>query len=167
MRAGALWVGECTLSDHEPGGSGLADRIPMTRQSYDKLREDVKRLKAEERPRIVKEIELARAHGDLSENAEFHAAKEKQGQIEGRIRQLEDRLARAQLIDPSDQSADQVRFGLTVDLEDADTGEKTRTPARRSPTRSWARRRPTRPRGGSPSPRPWPGRCWARGWATA
>jgi transcription elongation factor GreA len=102
----------------------LADRIPMTRQGYDKLREEVKRLKSEERPHIVKEIEVARAHGDLSENAEFHAAKEKQGQIEGRIRQLEDRVARAQLIDPSGQSADQVRFGLTVDLEDADTGEQ-------------------------------------------
>jgi transcription elongation factor GreA len=95
----------------------------MTRSGYEKLQEEVKRLKTVERPAIVKEIEVARAHGDLSENAEYHAAKEKQGHIEGRIQMLEDRLARAQVIDPSGQTLDQVRFGLTVDLEDADTGE--------------------------------------------
>ncbi len=102
----------------------MAGRIPMTREGYEGLQEELRRLKAEERPRIVKEIEIARAHGDLSENAEFHAAKERQAQIEGRIRQLEDRLARAQVIDPSGQSVAQVRFGLTVDLEDAETGEQ-------------------------------------------
>lgn len=96
----------------------------MTRSGYEGLEREVKRLKSVERPAIVKEIELARAHGDLSENAEYHAAKEKQGHIEGRIQMLEDRLARAQVIDPSGQSLDQVRFGLTVDLEDTDTGEK-------------------------------------------
>ncbi len=96
----------------------------MTRSGYEGLDQEVKRLKSVERPAIVKEIELARAHGDLSENAEYHAAKEKQGHIEGRIQMLEDRLARAQVIDPSGQSLEQVRFGLTVDLEDADTGEK-------------------------------------------
>ena len=102
----------------------MSERIPMTQGGYDKLQEELKRLKAEERPKIVREIEVARAHGDLSENAEYHAAKERQGQIEARIRQLEDRLARAQVIDPTGQSADQVRFGLTVDLEDAETGEQ-------------------------------------------
>ncbi len=102
----------------------MSDRAPMTRSGYEGLQREVKRLKSVERPAIVKEIELARAHGDLSENAEYHAAKEKQGHIEGRIQMLEDRLARAQVIDPSGQSLDQVRFGLTVDLEDADTGEK-------------------------------------------
>ena len=102
----------------------MSGRLPMTRTGYEGIQAEVKRLKSEERPRIVKEIEVARAHGDLSENAEYHAAKDKQGQIEARIAQLEDRLARAQLIDPSGQSTDQVRFGLTVDLEDAATGEE-------------------------------------------
>jgi transcription elongation factor GreA len=102
----------------------VAERVPMTRVGYAKLDSEVRRLKAEERPRIVKEIEVARAHGDLSENAEYHAAKERQGQIEARIRQLEDRLARAQVIDPSGQSLDRVRFGLTVELEDVQTGEQ-------------------------------------------
>ena len=102
----------------------MTGRIPMTRAGYEGLEAELKRLKAEERPQIVKEIEIARAHGDLSENAEFHAAKEKQAQIEGRALRLEDRLARAQVIDPSGQSCDQVRFGLTVDLEDAETGEQ-------------------------------------------
>ena len=102
----------------------MTGRIPMTRAGYDGLQEELRRLKAEERPRIVKEIETARGHGDLSENAEFHAAKEKQAQIEARVRRLEDRLARAQVIDPSGQSCVQVRFGLTVDLEDAETEER-------------------------------------------
>ena len=96
----------------------------MTRAGYDGLQEELRRLKVEERPRIVKEIETARGHGDLSENAEFHAAKEKQAQIEARVRRLEDRLARAQVIDPSGQSCVQVRFGLTVHLEDAETEER-------------------------------------------
>ena len=102
----------------------MPDRAPMTRSGYLGLQQQVKRLKSIERPAIVKEIEVARAHGDLSENAEYHAAKEKQGHIEGRIQMLEDRLARAQVIDASGQSLDQVRFGFTVDLEDAETGEK-------------------------------------------
>lgn len=96
----------------------------MTPAGYDKLQKELKRLKTQERPRIVKEIEAARAHGDLSENAEFHAAKERQGQIEGRIAQVEDRLARAQVIDTSGQTADAVRFGTTVVLVDAATAEE-------------------------------------------
>lgn len=96
----------------------------MTRTGYEGLQLEVKRLKTQERPQIVKEIEVARAHGDISENAEYHAAKDRQGQIEARIRQLEDRLARAQVIDPTGQSTDKVRFGLTVDLEDAETGDR-------------------------------------------
>jgi transcription elongation factor GreA len=102
----------------------VTGRIPMTKTGYDKLQEQLKRLKSEERPQVVGEIEAARAHGDLAENAEYHAAKEKQGQVEARIRTLEDRLARAQIIDPTGHSIDQVRFGLTVDLEDAETGER-------------------------------------------
>ena len=96
----------------------------MSRMGYDKLEEELRRLKSVDRLTIVKEIEVARAHGDISENAEFHAAKERQSHIESRILKVEDRLARAQVIDPSGQSVDQVRFGLTVEIEDTETGEK-------------------------------------------
>jgi transcription elongation factor GreA len=96
----------------------------MTQSGYEKIQAEVKHLKSVERPSIVKEIEVARAHGDLSENAEYHAAKEKQGHVEGRIAILEDKLARAQVIDPTGQSTDAVRFGLTVELEDSNTGEE-------------------------------------------
>ncbi len=95
----------------------------MTRQGYENLELELKRLKSVDRPHIVKEIEVARAHGDISENAEFHAAKERQGHIESRIRNLDDRLARAQVIDPSGEPPDAVRFGVTVDLEDTESGE--------------------------------------------
>ncbi len=102
----------------------MPDRAPMTREGYDNLEAELKRLKTEERPRIVKEIEVARAHGDISENAEFHAAKERQSHIETRILQVEDKLARAQVIDPSGQPVDAVRFGHTVDLLDTETEEE-------------------------------------------
>jgi transcription elongation factor GreA len=95
----------------------------MTQAGYDGLEAELKRLKSVDRYEIVKEIEVARAHGDLKENAEYHAAKDKQGHLEARIRQLEDRLARAQVIDPAGQDTARVRFGLTVDLEDAESGE--------------------------------------------
>ncbi len=101
----------------------MSDRAPMTQAGYDGLEAELKRLKSVDRYEIVKEIEVARAHGDLKENAEYHAAKDKQGHIEARIRQLEDRLARAQVIDPAGQDTARVRFGLTVDLEDAESGE--------------------------------------------
>jgi transcription elongation factor GreA len=102
----------------------MSERVPMTRQGYDKLEADLRELKTVERPRIVKEIEVARAHGDISENAEFHAAKERQSHIEGRIRALEDKLARAQVIDPSGPAPETVRFGVTVVLLDAETEEE-------------------------------------------
>ena len=102
----------------------MSERVPMTRQGYDKLEADLRELKTVERPRIVKEIEVARAHGDISENAEFHAAKERQSHIEGRIRSLEDKLARAQVIDPSGPAPETVRFGVTVVLLDAETEEE-------------------------------------------
>jgi transcription elongation factor GreA len=105
------------------GNLAMADRIPMTRMGYAKLEDELKRLKTDDRFRIVKEIEVARAHGDISENAEFHAAKERQSHIEGRIRVLEDKLARAQVIDASGQSPDAVRFGATVVLLDVETEE--------------------------------------------
>ena len=88
----------------------MSDRVPMTQVGYENLQSEMKRLKSEERPAIVKEIELARAHGDLSENAEYHAAKERQSQVEGRIRLVEDRIARAQVIAPTGQPTDKVRF---------------------------------------------------------
>ncbi len=102
----------------------MADRNPMTRSGYEKLEAELKRLRTVDRPNIVKEIELARAHGDISENAEFHAAKERQSHIEGRLRMLEDRLARAQIIDPTGQNLDRVRFGLTVVLVDTATDDE-------------------------------------------
>jgi transcription elongation factor GreA len=104
----------------------MAERVPMTRQGYDKLEADLRELKTVDRPRIVKEIEIARAHGDISENAEFHAAKERQSHIEGRIRALEDKLARAQVIDPTGGAADpeSVRFGVTVVLLDVESEEE-------------------------------------------
>lgn len=102
----------------------MADRVPMTPRGYAQLESELKRLKTVDRLQIVKEIEVARAHGDISENAEFEAAKERQAQIEGRIRQLEDRLARAQVIDVTGQSPDAVRFGATVLLMDVESGDE-------------------------------------------
>jgi transcription elongation factor GreA len=95
------------------------EKMPMLQEGYDKLTVDLRRLK-EERPQIVDAIEEARAHGDLSENAEYHAAKERQGQIEASIADIEDRLARAQVIDPTTLSGDKVVFGATVTLKDED-----------------------------------------------
>src|SRR3954467_1650805 len=96
------------------------DKMPMLKEGYDKLTAELKRLKAE-RPLIVDAIEEARAHGDLSENAEYHAAKEQQGQNEATISDIEDKLSRAQIIDPRDLSGDKVVFGATVTLlDDAD-----------------------------------------------
>ncbi len=96
----------------------------MTRRGYEALVEELRRLRVEERPRAVEAIKLARAHGDLSENAEYDAAKEHQGPIEGRIAQIEDKLARAEVVDTRDLDLDRVRFGTTVVLEDLDSGEE-------------------------------------------
>src|SRR5947207_5823376 len=96
-----------------------ADKVPMLEEGYRKLNDEVRRLK-NERPEIVETIEDARAHGDLSENAEYHAAKERQGQIEATIADLEDRLSRAMVIDPTTLSGDKVVFGATVTLLDED-----------------------------------------------
>lgn len=102
----------------------MANRVPMTREGYDKLTEELRRLKTQERPKIVKEIETARAHGDISENAEFHAAKERQSHLESRVLQVEDRLARAQIIESSGSPPEEVRFGVTVVLLDSETDEE-------------------------------------------
>ena len=96
-----------------------ADKVPMLAEGHAKLNEELRRLKGE-RPEIVEAIEAARAHGDLSENAEYHAAKERQGHIEATIADLEDRLSRAMVIDPTTLSGDKVVFGATVTLTDED-----------------------------------------------
>ena len=93
------------------------EKMPMLQEGYEKLTADLKRLKIE-RPLIVDAIEEARAHGDLSENAEYHAAKEQQGQNEATISDIEDKLSRAQIIDPKDLSGDKIVFGATVTLLD-------------------------------------------------
>ncbi|WP_084581106.1 transcription elongation factor GreA [Sphingomonas azotifigens] len=95
------------------------EKMPMLAEGYQKLSEELKRLKAE-RPLIVDAIEEARAHGDLSENAEYHAAKERQGQVEASIADIEDKLSRAQIIDPKELSGDKIVFGATVTLLDED-----------------------------------------------
>jgi transcription elongation factor GreA len=95
------------------------EKVPMLAEGYEKLTADLKLLR-EERPLIVDAIEEARAHGDLSENAEYHAAKERQGQVEAQIADIEDRVNRAQIIDPSSLSGDRVVFGATVTLLDED-----------------------------------------------
>lgn len=102
------------------------DRYPMTRMGYEQLREELKRLKTKDRYEVAREIEVARGHGDLSENAEYDAAKEKQGHLEARIRDMEDRLARAEVIDPAGLNGDRVVFGATVLLEDLESGEEVR-----------------------------------------
>jgi transcription elongation factor GreA len=102
----------------------MLDRVPMTRGGYERLKQELQRLKTEERNKNVKEIEEARSHGDISENAEFHAAKERQAHLNARIAQLEDKLARAQVIDPTGQDPDQVRFGATVILADIQSDEE-------------------------------------------
>ena len=102
----------------------MPERIHMTASGRERLQTELKRLKGQERPRIVREIKAAREHGDLSENAEYHAAKEQQGLIEARIQDLEDKLARAEVVDTSKMPKDRVRFGATVVLEDLESGEE-------------------------------------------
>ncbi len=100
------------------------ERIPMTAAGYRALEDEINHLKNVERHEIIKAIAEARAHGDLSENAEYHAAKERQGFIEGRVMELEDQLGRAEVIDVSKLSGSTVMFGATVTLVDEDTDEK-------------------------------------------
>jgi transcription elongation factor GreA len=95
------------------------DKMPMLAEGFEKLTGDLKRLR-EERPHIIDAIEEARAHGDLSENAEYHAAKERQGQVETSIADIEDKISRAQIIDPTTLSGDKIVFGATVTLLDED-----------------------------------------------
>jgi len=97
------------------------ERVPMTQAGADALREELAHLKGEKRHHIISAIEEALAHGDLSENAEYHAAKEEQGMNEARVSMLEDKLARSQVIDPSSIQSERIVFGATVELLDADT----------------------------------------------
>jgi transcription elongation factor GreA len=100
------------------------EKIPMTAAGYTVLETELKHCQQVERPRIIQQITDARSHGDLSENAEYHAAKEQQSHNEGRIAELEDKLARAEVIDVSKLSGDTIKFGATVTLIDEDTEEK-------------------------------------------
>ena len=104
----------------------MSQRVPMTQRGYEALKTELQRLKSVDRPANVKDIETAIAHGDLSENAEYHAAKEKQGHIAARMAMLDDKIARAQIIDTAGQTPDKVRFGATVNLVDSVNNEKIR-----------------------------------------
>jgi transcription elongation factor GreA len=100
------------------------ERVPLTPGGHERLKAELVRLK-EERPKISRDIETAREHGDLSENAEYHAAKERQGMVEAQIRNIEDKLSRAEIIDPKTLSGSRVSFGATVKLLNLDTDEET------------------------------------------
>ncbi len=102
----------------------IMEKIPMTAAGHAALQEEIRHLKTVERPRIIKAIAEARAHGDLSENAEYHAAKEQQAWNEARVAELEDKLSRAEVIDVSRLSGDKVQFGATVTLVDEDTDQE-------------------------------------------
>jgi transcription elongation factor GreA len=99
-------------------------KIPMTPEGLARLEDELRKLKNDERPAVIRAIAEAREHGDLSENAEYHAARERQGFIEGRVAELEDIVSRAEVIDASKLSGDVIRFGATVMLADLDTDEE-------------------------------------------
>ncbi|MBL9035471.1 MAG: transcription elongation factor GreA [Rhodospirillaceae bacterium] len=99
-------------------------KIPMTADGYARLEEELKHLRSVARPEVIRAIAEAREHGDISENAEYHAARERQSFIEGRVAELEDKISRAEVIDPSKLTGKQVKFGATVTLIDEDTEEK-------------------------------------------
>ncbi|MFT5507810.1 MAG: transcription elongation factor GreA [Hyphomicrobiaceae bacterium] len=100
------------------------ERVPMTIEGHMALEVELQRLKSEERPRIIQAIAEARAHGDLSENAEYHSAKDAQGMNEAKVADLEDKLGRSDVVDPTTLSGDSVKFGATVKLVDEDTDEE-------------------------------------------
>lgn len=104
----------------------MSGKIPITKKGLEKMREELQRLKKEERPKVIQAIAEARSHGDISENAEYEAAKERQSHVEGKIKWLEDRIARANVIDINNVPKDRVVFGTTVLLEDSDSGREIR-----------------------------------------
>jgi transcription elongation factor GreA len=101
------------------------EKNPITPEGHAKLREELNQLRSVERPKVIQMIAVAREHGDLSENAEYHAAREKQSFIEGRVKELEDKLARAEVIDPTKLAGDRVAFGATVKVSNTQTDEET------------------------------------------
>lgn len=103
----------------------MSDKIPMTASGFARLEEELRHLKSTARPEVIRAIAEAREHGDLSENAEYHAARERQSFIEGRVAELEDKIARAEVIDVSSLNGKTVKFGATVTLVDEDTDAKT------------------------------------------
>lgn len=103
----------------------MSEKVPMTASGYARLEEELKHLRSVARPEVIKAIAEAREHGDLSENAEYHAARERQSFIEGRLAELEDKISRAQVIDPSKLSGDTVMFGATVEVADEDTDQES------------------------------------------
>ena len=100
------------------------DRFPITAEGYNRLRAELQRLEQEERPQVIEAISEARAHGDISENAEFEAAKEKQALLEGKINDLHNKLSECEVVEVPNGSAERVIFGTTVDMENLDTGEE-------------------------------------------
>jgi transcription elongation factor GreA len=103
----------------------MMDKVPMTASGHQAMLEEIKHLKSIERPRIIKAITEARSHGDLSENAEYHAAKDQQGWLEARVAELEDKVSRAEVIDVTKLSGDTVKFGAFVTLVDEDSDEQS------------------------------------------
>jgi transcription elongation factor GreA len=104
----------------------MVERLPMSKAGYARLREELIRLERKERPAVIKAIEVARGHGDLKENAEYHAAKERQGHVEGRIMDLKDKLGRAEVIDCSVVECERIVFGTVVRMMDLDTEDELR-----------------------------------------
>ena len=102
----------------------MMDKVPMTAAGFQRLQEELKHLKGSERPAIIRAIAEAREHGDLSENAEYHAARERQSFVEGQIGEIEDKISRAEVIDASKLSGNTVKFGASVTLVDEDTDEE-------------------------------------------
>jgi transcription elongation factor GreA len=102
------------------------NRLPITREGYDRLRAELQRLEQKERPKVIQAISEAREHGDISENAEYEAAKEKQAMLEGKINDLHHKLSQCEIVEVAKDSAERVTFGSTVELEDLDTGKEMR-----------------------------------------
>ena len=102
------------------------NRLPITREGYDRLRAELQRLEQKERPKVIQAIAEAREHGDITENAEYEAAKEKQAMVEGKINDLHHKLSQCEIVEVTKGSAERVTFGITVELEDLNTGEEMR-----------------------------------------
>jgi transcription elongation factor GreA len=102
------------------------NRLPITREGYDRLRAELQRLEQKERPKVIQAISEAREHGDITENAEYEAAKEKQAMLEGKINDLHNKLSQCEIVEVEKGSTGRVTFGITVELEDLDTGEEMR-----------------------------------------